>query len=482
MEGLEALERRLADQQCALNEQSAEVANRMADIEAVERRVTAREAALADQDKQIADRTKGLQALERRLGERERAINDRLCEHERREERRLEDTARPMVPPAGGPREGGMTEAGRLREAFLLARSRLGLPPITGRYTYDADGNRIRRDPGADLPHDRQGLPDPPPRTDRRDLPRQESRRDFPRDDTNTSGRNPLGRLATASTPTTGGIATPTYSSDQPTRLRAADVMLYDPEGVDVAAFVSRLEFMATLEGEAAVLRVLPLCLKGRALEWHNGLSPECQSDMAMSLAVAIDELRGEFQLSEGEAWDQAQELQFSFEKVAELPLTTYITRKINLLRAAGISDQAMMKRLLWEGLESGLAMITPLVPTERLDDFRRRIRDNEPAARRAWVDRRQQFLEYGRARYRAENRSLTFRQRDRQAEPIAQPTTRAWQQRDRQTDTAARPWQQRQPDAVPRVAGAGKADPTALPKPVKDQPTARPAPSAGCF
>ncbi|PGH05647.1 hypothetical protein GX51_02806 [Blastomyces parvus] len=76
---------------------------------------------------------------------------------------------------------------------------------------------------------------------------------DLPRDD--ASGWNPLRRMATTGTPTTtGGIATHLYSSDQPARLRAADVMLYNPGEVDVAAFTSRLEFMPTLEGEGAVL------------------------------------------------------------------------------------------------------------------------------------------------------------------------------------------------------------------------------------
>ncbi|OJD25138.1 hypothetical protein ACJ73_03495 [Blastomyces percursus] len=155
--------------------------------------------------------------------------------------------------------------------------------------------------------------------------------------------------------------------------------MLFDPDEVDVAAFSSRLAFMATQEGENTVLRVFPFCLKGRALEWHNGLSPECKNEMAQALDITIDELR----------------LCFTFEKADELPLTAYITRKINLLRAASIKEPVMVKQLLLEGLESNLSLITPLIPVERLDDFRRRIRDNESAARRAWNSQKLQFTEY---------------------------------------------------------------------------------------
>ncbi|KAG5290595.1 hypothetical protein I7I50_00390 [Histoplasma capsulatum G186AR] len=34
-------------------------------------------------------------------------------------------------------------------------------------------------------------------------------------------------------------------------------------------------------EGESVILHVLLLCLKGRALEWHNELLPEIKQDMA---------------------------------------------------------------------------------------------------------------------------------------------------------------------------------------------------------
>ncbi|EEH19533.2 hypothetical protein PABG_01852 [Paracoccidioides brasiliensis Pb03] len=99
-------------------------------------------------------------------------------------------------------------------------------------------------------------------------------------------------------------IATSLYGQEQLARLQAANLMLYNPDKIDVATFTSRLEFMATLKGEVAVLRVVLLCLKGRALEWHNGLLPKCWNEMAMSLAVTVDELQSEFQLSEGEAWN----------------------------------------------------------------------------------------------------------------------------------------------------------------------------------
>lgn len=116
-----------------------------------------------------------------------------------------------------------------------------------------------------------------------------------------------------------------------------------------------------------------------------------------------------------------------------------------------------MVKRLLWEGLESGLAMITPLIPTERLDDFRRRIRDNEPAARRAWGDRRQQLSEYARYKFRAAE-GRAFRQRP--------------------AETLTRPAQQ-QVEANPRSADVKKAEQAVAPP---SKPARGTAPAAGCY
>ncbi|OJD21824.1 hypothetical protein ACJ73_06834 [Blastomyces percursus] len=119
------------------------------------------------------------------------------------------------------------------------------------------------------------------------------------------------------------------------------------------------------------------------------------RQEMAHSLPRTIAERQLEFKLSEGEAWTKAQGLRFSFEKSDELLLALYISRKINLLRAASIFDPTMVNRLIWEGVESNLSLITLLIPNERLDDFRRKIRDNESAARRAWDDRKTQLSEY---------------------------------------------------------------------------------------
>ncbi|OJD27956.1 hypothetical protein ACJ73_00646 [Blastomyces percursus] len=266
------------------------------------------------------------------------------------------------------------------------------------RFTYDMDGNRVSRDEleswyNAPVPAMAERIPE-------RLSMRASVRETRPNDENDGSPwQDPLPPTYGSNG---GSLGRDRDRPDEPSiRLRAADVMLFDPEETYVMAFVSRLEFMATQEGENALLRVFPLRLKGRALQWHNSLSSEMRQEMAHSLPRTIAELQLEFKLSEGEAWTKAQGLRFSFQKSNELPLALYISRKINLLRAASIFDPTMDKRLIWEVLESNLSLITPLVPNERLDDFRRRIRDNESAARRAGNDNKTQFSEYTRSSYR---------------------------------------------------------------------------------
>ncbi|OJD24807.1 hypothetical protein ACJ73_03829 [Blastomyces percursus] len=323
---------------------------------------------------------------------------------------------------------------------------------------------RRGRQPNSEGAHDKRDFPAPPP-------PRvaDDADRDRIRKEPTNSTRLPRSIY----------ILSPRYPTeldDRPARLRPVDVMLFDPDEVDVAAFSSRLEFMAMQEGEDAVLRVFPLCLKGRALEWHNGLSPECKHEMAQALDITIDELRSEFQLSAGEAWEKAQALRFTFEKADELPQTAYITRKISLLRTASIEEPAMIKRLLWEGLESNLSLITPLIPAERLDDFRRRIRDNESAARRAWNDRKTQLAEYIRQSRRSDQTAerRPFRSTTRLADGNSPRSFTRAPSAPIQTPPAARDPAAREPAVAPQA--------TAKNLPIRRMDGKAPAPVAGCY
>lgn len=63
-------------------------------------------------------------------------------------------------------------------------------------------------------------------------------------------------------------------------RLRFTEVMEFEFEIISVAFFVRRFNHIAEIEGPEAVLCILPMCLKGAALEWHTSLSARVRREM----------------------------------------------------------------------------------------------------------------------------------------------------------------------------------------------------------
>jgi hypothetical protein len=49
-----------------------------------------------------------------------------------------------------------------------------------------------------------------------------------------------------------------------------------------------------------------------------------------------------------------------------------YVSRKITLLTAAGITEETVMKRMSWEGLDANLAFIEGVDRSETLMQYRR--------------------------------------------------------------------------------------------------------------
>jgi hypothetical protein len=127
----------------------------------------------------------------------------------------------------------------------------------------------------------------------------------------------------------------------RPVKLRPQDVMLFDPEEQSAAFFIRRFQHIAELEDESSVLRVLPMCLKDFALEWHNSLSAIVRHEMNQSTRVWEDELLREYRPNRFESLKKAEALKFRFDK--KLTLSQYLSRKTNLLHDARIHDEKTM-------------------------------------------------------------------------------------------------------------------------------------------
>ena len=175
------------------------------------------------------------------------------------------------------------------------------------------------------------------------------------------------------------------YGQDErrPRNLRPAEIMMFDPQKQSAAFFIRRFRHIAELEGSGPVLRILPMCLEKDALEWHNGLSSRVRQEMNHDLSVWEDELLREYRPNRFESLKKAENMKFRFED-SSTTLSQYLTRKTNHLHDAGIEDEDMIVRYLWQGLEANLALATPMREEgDTIENFNRRVRNNEAAAKR---------------------------------------------------------------------------------------------------
>ena len=116
--------------------------------------------------------------------------------------------------------------------------------------------------------------------------------------------------------------------------------------------FIKRFYHIVELESTRIVLRILSMCLKSDALDWHNDLSIKIRSEMNSNLTIWKDELLREFRLNRFEFMKKTKKMTFRFDD-KNLTLSQYLTRKINLLHDAKIIDENIIVRYLWKDLES---------------------------------------------------------------------------------------------------------------------------------
>lgn len=165
-------------------------------------------------------------------------------------------------------------------------------------------------------------------------------------------------------------------------KLRSQDVMIFDLKEQSVAFFIKRFQHIVELKEEFSVLRVLLMCLKDFALEWHNSLSVVVRREMNLNIKMWKNELLREYRPNRFESLKKIEALKFRFDK--NLILSQYLSRKTNLLHDAEIHDEETMICYLWESLEVNLTLTTLIrKDDDTLKSFDRRVRRNEETTRR---------------------------------------------------------------------------------------------------
>ena len=97
--------------------------------------------------------------------------------------------------------------------------------------------------------------------------------------------------------------------------------MLYDPKTTGVALFIKRINQIADLHGTSAILKQLPLCMRGEAMEWYASLEEDTMEWMTHSLHLWANELWLCFQKDYLQCREEADRLQFSFTREDTLSL-----------------------------------------------------------------------------------------------------------------------------------------------------------------
>jgi len=128
--------------------------------------------------------------------------------------------------------------------------------------------------------------------------------------------------------------------------------MLYDPKTTGVALFIKHINQIADLHGTSAILKQLPLCMCGKAMEWYASLEEDMTEWMTHSLHLWANELQLRFQKDCLQCREEADRLQFSFAREDTLLLRQYITRKRNLYDESELKNMDEIIYHLWRRLD----------------------------------------------------------------------------------------------------------------------------------
>ena len=160
-------------------------------------------------------------------------------------------------------------------------------------------------------------------------------------------------------------------------RLRSTKIMKFDSKERSVAFFIRRFQHIVEIEGEGPVFRILFMCLKRAALDWHTSLFFQVRAEMNTNLKIWKNEFLKKYRFNRFETLKQAEKLKFRFDE--QFILSEYFFKKTNHLQNARIIDENTMIRYLWNELNAQLILIIPFRKNENiLKNFEKRIRMNE--------------------------------------------------------------------------------------------------------
>lgn len=175
-------------------------------------------------------------------------------------------------------------------------------------------------------------------------------------------------------------------------RLKPEEMGIFDGQNMSVHLYVRQIQHRVRLYGYQRVLEVLPLCMKGAAMDWYTSLSDSQLSRMTTDIDEWIIALRHRFQKDAMLAEDEANRCKHSFEHES-LDVRQYITRKQTLLYDAGFEgqDELLLIQKIWRDLDPTLQNAVTIDPYMTMEDFVSLCYQKEYSARRMFEQQRRQ-------------------------------------------------------------------------------------------
>ena len=102
-------------------------------------------------------------------------------------------------------------------------------------------------------------------------------------------------------------------------RLRSIDVMKFDSNITFVAFFIQRFSQIAFTEKHEAVLKILSMCLKKAAFEWHTNLFAKIRQKMNYDLKIWKNKLLQKYRFNKHEFLNKTMIMTFRFDEFLTL-------------------------------------------------------------------------------------------------------------------------------------------------------------------
>ena len=160
--------------------------------------------------------------------------------------------------------------------------------------------------------------------------------------------------------------------------------MKFDSDITFVAFFIRKFFQITFIEKHETVLKILSMCLKKTAFEWHTSLFAKIKQKMNYDLKIWKNEFLRKYRFNKHEFLNKIMIMIFKFDEF--LTLNQYFFRKTNFLHDAIITNEILMMNFFWKDLDVKLILATSIRQNDDiLKSFGRKIRQNETVAKKIW-------------------------------------------------------------------------------------------------